>query len=360
MIAPPGPVLTGEHGAGKPSPFGRLIVTAGGQRDPCGDQHELGLLGRGRPAVQGRLDPGQGVGGQPGREQHRTAVQRRVGHEYAEPGVAAGCVVQVAQRPGQVTGGKCDQAQVVPSIGDLQLLAGSGEQPLGRGQARAGCLDGTHSQVGQGGGGQRPGLPDDLTGLTGQRDGLAQVGPGLRVPAGDVQRAAAADQDTAQRPGPGTGRRPGLVQDGQPRLGAARHDQGGAERGEHVCFPLGIMRCPGQPGGEPEFADGRGHVAEVAQHDRGRLVGDRRLALTGPAGQHRAGRGQRGSRADSGQRDQLVGRQLAGPGLPDTGLPDTGLPDTGLPDAGAEAAGRRFPGANGVIAGPQFRPLTGW
>jgi hypothetical protein len=257
-------------------------------------------------AGQGRLDAGQRVRGQAGREQHGAAVQRGVGHAGAEVGVAAGRVVEVAQRARQVAGGERDQRPVMPRVGDLEPLAGSGEEAFGRRQAGLRAVGRAHGQVGQCGGGERARLPEGVARLAGQRDRLAQVSLGLLVAARDVQRAAAADQDAAEFGAAGDGG-DGVVERGQPGLGAARHHQRGPQRGEHVRLAVRVRGRPGQPGRPPELADRRAHVAEVAQHDRRGLMGDRRLPRARVAGQHRARRGQGGPRADTGQRYQLVG-----------------------------------------------------
>ncbi len=289
MGAPPFAVLGSEHGACHLGPFGRLTWTACGERDPGGGQPQLGLLGRSDPAGQRRLDAGQRVRGQARREQHGAAVQGGVGYGHAQLGVAGGRVVEVAQRRGQVAGGERDQCPVLARVGDLELLAGPGEEGFGRQEAGLGPGGRAHGQIGQGGGGAGARLPEDLTGPAGQRDRLPQVGPGLVVAARDVQRAAAADQDPAADGAAGR-QGQGLVERGQPGLGAAGHHQRRTQRGEHVRLAVGFGGRPGQPGRQPELADRGSHVTEVAEHDRGGLVGDGRLSRAGPGGQQAARR----------------------------------------------------------------------
>ena len=162
MGTPSVPMLGAEHAAGQVSSFGGNFVMAGGERGPCGGQQELGLLGGGDGTSQGRLDGGEGVGGQAGGEQHGAAVQGGVRHRHAELGVTGGRVVEVAQCAGQVAAGERDQGPVVPRVGDLEALAGPGEQGLGRGEAGLGPAGSPGGQVGQRRRGAGAGLPDHL------------------------------------------------------------------------------------------------------------------------------------------------------------------------------------------------------
>ena len=149
----------------------------------------------------------------------------------------------------------------MPGEGDLDGLAGGGEQVLGPGQVEFGPAGGAAGQVDQRPRGQRPRLEEAVAGRPQHPDGAPQVVQRLGVPAEHPQRDAPPHQDPRRCLAGDQGE--GGVQRGQPAAAVAAVDQRDAQRGEHVGLPL---RGPGGPGEAHRGAQlrrGRVQVAEL-------------------------------------------------------------------------------------------------
>jgi hypothetical protein len=123
----------------------------------------------------------------------------------------------------------------VPGEGHLDGLAGGGEQEVGPAQVEFGAAGGAAGQVDQRPRGERPRLPQAVTGGPQHPDRPSQVVQRFGVAAENPQRDAPPHQDARRwRP---ADQREGGAQRGQTAPAVTAVDQRHAERGEHIGLP---------------------------------------------------------------------------------------------------------------------------
>ncbi len=315
---PPGTPLATERveGLGAAGRGGRR-VTGGGRRQGRGEQ-ELAASGR-RPvqpdaAFDRLVGHPEGVVVQLGREQDPHAGHVDVRLEDLELVDHLLGIVQQAERGRQVATGEGHGGPVVQRGGVLEALAARGEQLLAPGEVLVGPSHRPQSQVRRRPVAVRPRFPDRVTGAAEQVDrplgGPEHLGVAAQQPQGVVQ----ADLDAARRRPVGSR---GCSLDLAQAARMPGHHEGDAVRRADVGATLRVAGPASAPEGGPELLERLVDVAEVAQHDARRLVGDRSGLRSDAVGQQGACSGERlvGLREGEGQqtrRGPAVPRGCAG------------------------------------------------
>ena len=180
--------------------------------------------------------------------------------------------------------------------GGVVLLAGGGEQPLGRLEVAVGLFGGAAGELDQPAQGERPGQPDRVVRPAQPGDGGPELIGGLAVAAKHPQRPSQPEP----HPGGGQalGQRHRLLQRAQAGRGPAAVHERDAQRGQDIGLTVSRAGQPGQPGGLSQVADGGLGITEVPFDQPDHLVGD------GRAGRRRAGR----------QQGAGAGQRFGGPG----------------------------------------------
>ena len=186
----------------------------------------------------------------------------------------------------------------------VRLLTAFEPQRLDPGVVPVSPLDIAHGEVDGCSPVQGTRFPDQIAGTGEQADGGAGVPQGLGVAAQDVEDAGPADQDPAGRDAVAA-----LQQGIENRQAAPRlpgQDQGGAQAGRDIGFPVQVPGLAREPARVLELLDRLADITEVSENHPGGLVRDGGLCRRGMPGQHltRGGEGLRRPRQRQGQ--QLV------------------------------------------------------
>ena len=147
-------------------------------------------------------------------------------------------------------------------------------------------------------------FPDRIAGTGEQADGGPGVPQGLGVAAQDVEDAGPADQDPARQDAAAA-----LQQGIQNRQAAPRlpgQDQGGAQAGRDIGFPVQVPGLAREPARVLELLDRLADITEVSENHPGGLVRDGGLGRRGVPGQHLTSGGEGLRRPRQRQGQQLV------------------------------------------------------
>jgi hypothetical protein len=183
---PPSPPLLAEEITCGDGPLSRQLRVSGGVGRASGREEQFRGLSGLAAAAQVEpgllLDPSQGLRRKSGGQQHRTAVERELGHRYGQGGVPSGGLVEKPESCRQVAFLKGNVGAVMHRHRGLKLLTGGREQALGDDEVcpcRT-CVPACHVH-------QKPvvmgaGLPHLVTAPVQQIDRPAKVSKRLLVP----------------------------------------------------------------------------------------------------------------------------------------------------------------------------------
>ena len=305
---PPRALLTAEQ----PQRLGAALLCqaevagrAGGQ---CGGMQQFGAPHR-RAVIpldpsQRRVDLAQGIRRQTGREQHRALVDEELGVKDAKLVEQRLGVVEVGERGGEVAPGVCGQSALFAHVRVLQLLTAFGPQRLDPGVVPVGPLDIAHGQVHRCSPVQGTRFPDQIASAGEQVDGGLGVPQGLSVAAQDVADSGPADQDPTGEDAVASLQHG--IQNRQPAPRLPGQNQGGAQAGRDIRFPVKIPGLTREPACILELFDRFTDITEVSENHPGGLVRDGGLRRRRVPGQHLTGSGQSLRRPGQGQGQQLV------------------------------------------------------
>ena len=291
---PPRALLTPEQ----PQGFGAAILRQA-EVARRGGGHGRGIEQLGAPGRRAmlpldrghcRVDLAQRIPCQACRQQHCALVDEQVRFEDAQLVIQHLGMVEVGERSGEVPAGVRGQSAFLAGGCVVRLLAAFEPQRLHPSVVPVSPLDVAHSEVDRCLPVQGTRFPDQVA-----RPGeLANCGPGvpqgLGIAAQDVADSGPADQDPAGQDA--TAALQQGIQNRQAAPGLPSQNQGGAQAGGDIGFPVQVPGLAREPARILELLDRFPDIAEVSEDQPGRLVRDSGLRRRRMPGQHLTGGGE--------------------------------------------------------------------